>query len=344
MGKLVLNNADKFSNDFIIPDGKILIPKGIIACGFLTCWQEGYTGKDIIVAIIDTGIDKNQNSLKDKVIKSFSLSKSKELDNHGTHIAGIIAGNGSLRGGAYNSHLLDIQIVGDNGGTISNVIKGIGIAITHGANVINISLGGNKITNNEIQELTTAIQQAWNNGCICVSASGNSGISLCTIDEYEYPASIEKVESVTACNISDNYRTISLAKFSNENNRVDLSAPGVNVPSLGVKEEYIILSGTSMAAAHVTAMISILAEKLKKLQPELSGSSFSVKLIQMLHDNTLPIPNCKSTDNYNSALNGKIINISHGVGFLRYDPSGELLFPQGERYYTHNGMYLGNFL
>lgn len=298
-----------------------IIPKGISSSSFLRLWKEGLTGKDIIVAVIDSGIDASHPDLRNKVIKSFNLSGENGPQTHATHVAGTIAANGKLLGGAYDCKLIDIKVIGSNGGSISNVIKGIYLAVNNGARVINMSLGGD-VTNEELNALTASINFAWDKGCVCVCAAGNDGTSVHTPDKYSYPASVDRAESIAACEIDENLNVSGLASFSNENDKVDLSACGRYVLSTYLNGKYGILSGTSMATPHVTAMLAALAEKIKTL----AGSNFSTTLVNMLNENI------QSIGNY---------NISFGRGFLKYKPNLSPIWPTGDKMYD-NGIFIGH--
>lgn len=343
-----------FIEELVVGNEKRFIPKGILASSFDRAWKDGLTGKNIIVAVIDTGIDPNHPDLKGKIIKSINLTGEPINESHGTHVAGTIAANGFLLGGAYDCKLIDIKVIGKKGGTISNVIKGIGFAVINGASIINMSLGASDLSNTDIEALSIAIHDAWNKGCICVSAAGNDGTTVCTPDKYEYPASIEKSESIAACEVSEDLSTISLAKFSTENNRVDVAACGVNVLSSIIGGKYGVFSGTSMATPHVSAMLALFAQDIKNKKPSLGGSTFSNDLVSMVHNNVLKIEGCgpqtflpKSTsvgNCYRSALSGgvniKYDNISFGLGFVRYQPELPPLVPEGTKFFN-NSVFLG---
>ena len=88
------------------PMGNKIYPKGISSSSFQRAWRDGYTGENIIVAVIDTGIDTTHPDLQNKVIKTLNLTDESISDDHGTHVAGTIAANGYLVGGAYNCKLI----------------------------------------------------------------------------------------------------------------------------------------------------------------------------------------------------------------------------------------------
>lgn len=356
---------DNINNDQIsVKTINRLIPKGISTSAFQRAWQAGYTGKNIIVAIVDTGIDKNHPDLVNKIIKSINLTNEPIEESHGTHVAGTVAANGWLIGGAYDSQLIDIKIIGKNGGSIDNIAKAIGLAAASGVHIVNMSLGGSGLSQSEINMLTITIQDAWNKGTICIAAAGNDGTSVCTPDVYEYPASIDKAESIAACNIDESLNDITLAYFSNENNKVALSACGVNVASSIIGGRYAVYSGTSMATPHVSAMAAILAQFIKEKYPTLTGSTFSSALVSLIHSNVLKINNCGikftsfikdkplvkqitlqscAVENKSEPwqINVKYENISFGLGFLRYEPNNGPVTPNGNKFYNNN-IFLGH--
>lgn len=345
------DQVSTFSTDTIkIRGNEKLLTKGICCSALNKAWKKGLTGKGIIVSVVDTGIG-NHTDLKDKVIKSFNLTDQPITDSHGTHVAGTIAANGWLIGGAPDAKLLDIKVINSGGGSIDNIIKAIGLSVTNGATVINMSLGGQGLNQPEINKLTAAVQNAWSNGCICIAASGNDGTSVYSVDQYEYPASIEKVESIAACSVSQDLQTIKLAVFSNENNRVDMAACGVEVFSTILNNKYATYSGTSMATPHVSALAALLAEFIKTNYPTLTGSSFSANLVSLLRQNIVKIKNNTAlapTLGYNSALSGMInvtyTDISFGLGFARYQPEEDVKPPQNNRLFYSDRVFVGFLL
>jgi serine protease AprX len=187
---------------FISPDRKL---KGMddytdSAVGVSTAWNAGYDGTGIGVAIIDSGInDSNHADFKNSAGRSRvvyhqdftgtpisnSSGASWDLYGHGTHVAGIVGGNGTWSGGRFagvapNVNLIDLRVLDQNGsGSDSTVIAAIQRAIalknTYNIRVINLSLGRGVPTGYANDPLCQAVESAWRAGIVVVVASGNYG-------------------------------------------------------------------------------------------------------------------------------------------------------------------------
>lgn len=341
-----------------------LYPKGISSSSFKRAWDQGFNGTGIRVAIIDTGIDGNHPDLRGKVIKHVNYTTERAIVHpHGTHVAGTICATGRkwLVGGAPGCSILSYKVIASNGGTIQSVVRAINQAVTDGATVINMSIGAEGISQNDINTLTTAINSAFSRGVVSVIAAGNSGTSICTRDPYSWPASVQAAESIAAVNIGTDLETISLAPFSNENDRVDAAACGVGVVSTVLRGLYGIYNGTSMATPHVSALAAVLSQKIKKQNPKLTGAAFSNALVNELRKNIKYVGSCSSI-----TANGKDLitqincsgtgiqvpviesleiyprqNISFGHGFIRYEPTKTAVNPGGKQFYF-SGIFLGH--
>lgn len=220
------------------------------------------TGVPVIVAVLDTGIDKNHEDLDGTVTAEINFTESPtvaDIHGHGTHIAGIIAAvndnNLGINGMAPESRLLNIKVADDNGACrMSSLVKGIYWAVEAGASVINISI---EMTGPS-PELEAAIDHAWENGAIIIAAAGNDGNSLPV-----YPANYENCISVTA--LRENGE---LAPLANYGDWVDTAAPGFNIYSTLPGDEYGYKHGTSFAAAYVSG----LAARLLPLVEDSNGN------------------------------------------------------------------------
>jgi len=149
--------------------------------------MDGIDGTGIKIAVIDTGVDFNHPDLfgwgpDGKVVGGYNFIEENELpmdiNGHGTKVAGIIAADGNTLGVAHKAKILAYKVSEDGEGVSSELIrKAIEKAIEDKADIINISLGVNK-TNSKID---SAVNHAWNNGIVVVTAAGNDGPELKTI-------------------------------------------------------------------------------------------------------------------------------------------------------------------
>lgn len=210
-------------------------------------------GKDVKVAVIDTGIDMNHPDLQGKVDGGYSAIKKSENpddymdDNgHGTHVSGTIAarrdGKGVV-GVAPKARLYAVKVLdADGSGNLSDVIDGIIWAAKNGMQVANMSLGA-PVASDAMQR---AVRYAKGSGVIIVAAAGNSGGSV------GYPGSYPEVIAVSASDSGDK-----LASFSSRGPEVDFVAPGVDVVSSKMGGGYVSYSGTSMACPHVAGLVAL---------------------------------------------------------------------------------------
>jgi len=215
-------------------------------------WQVATEDQGILVAILDTGIDKNHEDLADKVVAEINFTDSPalgDLHGHGTHIAGIIAAiinNGKgIAGVAPGSRLMNVKVADDDGRCkASEIARGIIWAVDNGANVINISLELKEPS----AELENAVNYAWYRGAVVIAAAGNNGDDLPV-----YPACYENSIAVAATK-QDN----TLAPLSNHGDWIDLTAPGYNIYSTLPGDCYGYKSGTSFATAYASGMAALL--------------------------------------------------------------------------------------
>ena len=252
---------------------------------------DGAPGKDIVVAVVDSGVNYKHADLSDNMWINISEVYGAEgvdddgngvtddiygacfdagnqgvdtitgdpydtdKDGHGTHVAGIIAmsgGNGGGRGIAYSSKIMAVKAGGSDGKfLVSDVISAVNYAVKMGADVINMSFGAT----NKSEVLEELLKEA-SEKSVLVAAAGNERKST---DTYKmYPAAYPFVIGVMASDIND-----TIAEWSNydtRNNNVityDIAAPGVEIYSTVFNNKYKYLSGTSMAAPVVSAAAAV---------------------------------------------------------------------------------------
>lgn len=230
-------------------------------------WKKGYYGKDVVIAIIDTGCDSKHPDLQGRIIegKNFTTDDNsnpsiyEDYNGHGTHVAGIICANNKIKGAvgiAPQAKLLILKALDKNGsGSYQGLINALNYAIDKKVDIISMSLGGP----NDLPGLHDVIVKAINQNIVVVCAAGNRGDNNYATQELDYPGSYEEVIEVGA--IDQNKKP---AFFSNSNQYVDLLAPGVQILSTYKNQSYATLSGTSMATPYVSGALALLIEWSKK--------------------------------------------------------------------------------
>jgi thermitase len=203
-------------------------------------WQITRGDQLVIVAVLDTGIDRDNQGLADKVMVEINFTDSPTSDDlygHGTHMAGTIAAI------APECRLMNVKVADDSGKCdASAVARGIVWAVAHGAKVINLSLV--MVASPELEE---AVNYAWDQGAILVAAAGNKGTS-----EPSYPAYYDNCLAVAGTNEND-----TLALLSSYGDWVDVAGPGFNIYSELPENQYGYKTGTSAAAAHVSGVAAL---------------------------------------------------------------------------------------
>ncbi|MCX6028592.1 MAG: S8 family peptidase [Chloroflexi bacterium] len=244
------------------------------------------TGRlDIIVAIVDTGVDTNHEDLRKGIWINAGEIPGNGVDDdgngyvddvngwnfadgnnviyddygHGTHVAGIAAGrinNGiGIAGMAGNVTIMPVDVFPRSGyGTYEDLLMAMIYASDNGARVINLSLGATSYSKGE----EAAVDYAWSHDVVVVAAAGNTGRT-----SYHYPAAHQHVIAVAATDASDN-----LASFSTRGDFVDVAAPGVSVWSTYPGNRYGSMSGTSMATPHVSGLAALLLSLNPALTPD----------------------------------------------------------------------------
>jgi len=249
-------------------------------------WNMGYDGTGVVVAVLDTGINYTHPDLGGGFGPGYKVAGGYDFVNddddpmddndkgHGTHVAGIIAANGTIKGVAPNATLLAVKVLGaDGSGNISDIIAGIDWSVRNGADIISMSLGGFAFPNDGNHPLSLAVDAAVDRGVVVVVAAGNDGPGTGTISS---PADAKGVITVGAVD-TNGTATISddvIASFSNRGPSAfgrldpDVVAPGVAINSTSIDGGYMVLSGTSMAAPFVSGAVALLLQKDPSLTPE----------------------------------------------------------------------------
>ena len=213
-------------------------------------------GENVLIAVIDTGIDGKHPELEGTISAHFNAFPSQPLtpDKHATAIAGILTAKRDLAGISPAARILAVQAFtptssdkdsGSGGnGTSQRIAVSINWAMMKGARVINMSFAGPSM-DDLVARLIARGNEA---GIIFVAAAGNGGPKA----KPAFPAAHAGVISVTA--VDD---TQKLYDHANIGDYIDVSAPGVDIMSPAPGGAYDIASGTSFAAAHVSAVAAL---------------------------------------------------------------------------------------
>ncbi|OPH48873.1 hypothetical protein BC351_38160 [Paenibacillus ferrarius] len=250
---------------------------GVTATQATYGWNNGYTGKGVKVAVLDTGISLNHEDLVVEGGTSFVDYTTSYNDDsgHGTHVAGIIgAKNNDIGtiGMAPDASLYAVKVLDSHGtGYLSDVIAGIDWAVEHKMDIVNLSM----TTSVDSQALHNAVDNAYNSGLLVVAAAGNAGTSDGSGDTIQFPAKYSSVISVGAVD-QNKQRAVS----SSTGSKLEIVAPGVGINSTYINNGYMTKSGTSMAAAFVSGELA----QLKQQSPTSTASLLRIALDQHIID------------------------------------------------------------
>jgi len=216
-------------------------------------------GDNVLVAVIDSGIDAAHPELAGTVAQSYdTLSSPMTPHKHGTAIAGLIAAHGKLMGAAPHARILAIRAFDGSGasaeGTTFNILKGLDWAAANGARVINMSFAGPPDP-----ALHRSIVAAHKKGIVLVAAAGNAGPK----SQPLYPAADPDVIAVTATNAEDR-----LFPQSNRGRYIAVAAPGEQILVAIPDGSYEVSSGTSYSAAEISGIVALMLERRQDLSPD----------------------------------------------------------------------------
>ncbi len=227
-------------------------------------WNYSEGSEDVIIAVIDTGVDFSHPDLRNKLLDGYNFVAGNPYaidDNgHGTAMAGIIgaSANNSLgiAGICWNCKILPIKVLDKDGiGSYSNIALGIQYAVNKGAKIISMSLGGPSPS----FLLESAVKEAYDRGIAVFAAAGNDG-SMNVL----YPAAYTSyVLGVGATNYMDKH-----PDFSNYGPEVGVAAPGVYILSTYTEGRYAYVTGTSPATAVVAGIAGLIVSHKSFLKPD----------------------------------------------------------------------------
>jgi serine protease AprX len=236
-------------------------------------WSLGTTGRGVTVAVLDSGVAADPDLVQpaNRILASVNFADQRLVGDpggHGTHVAGIIAGNGTRSNGEFvgvapDANIVDVRVLSSTGGgRISSVVRGIEWVLAHQSTynirVINLSFGAPTPTSYRTDPMSAAVEIAWRRGIVVVAAAGNSGPGRDTVAS---PGIDPYVITVGA---ADDRGTVSI--------RVPGSAMDMLFPDRVVVAHngstYMRLSGTSMAAPVVSGAVALLLQSRPNLTPD----------------------------------------------------------------------------
>ncbi|HWI51112.1 MAG TPA: S8 family peptidase [Symbiobacteriaceae bacterium] len=286
-------------------DSSSLVSSYQAAVGATGAWSTGLTGNGIGVAVVDSGIQHSQGSglqdLGTRVVLdvSFNSAATNQSDKygHGTHVAGIIGGNGQTGGGKYigiapKSNIFNVKFSSDDGsGTESDLISALDWVYQNrskGIRIVNLSVTSGVAESYTTSALDAAVEKLWTSGVVVVVSAGNLGA---VADAVQYPPANDPY--VITVGALDDQGTAALtddtvAAWSSRGQTQDgfakpeVLAPGAHIVSLracdactlmragpdnAVDVGYFRMGGTSMAAPMVSGTVALLLEKNPQLTP-----------------------------------------------------------------------------
>jgi subtilisin family serine protease len=289
---------------------------GLAKSGALASWGAfGAKGKDVLVAVLDTGIDPDHPDLKGKIagFAEFGRDGAKVADNlttprdsgdHGTHCAGtIVGGNASGRwiGMAPDAKILAGMVLKpDEGstrpiyGTDAQILAGMQWAMSKGADIISMSIGSLRLAADVVDTYSRAIINANRLGIPVVVSIGNEGSQTSGSPGNDYFAFTVGATDASdraagfsggRTQIIENSRYISQEYLPVVYSKPDVSAPGVDIFSSVPGGSWEVMSGTSMATPHVAGAIALLLSKPTTIA-DLEGIH-RVNLLQTLLSSTV---------------------------------------------------------
>jgi serine protease AprX len=297
-----------------LPDYKLLVTSYNESVQSPVAWVEGATGKGVGVAVVDTGIqgdlpdfdtsdtDPTSRVLTDVATNPYAKNGGDSYG-HGTHVAGIIAGNGANRpagdplkgdyaGVAPEANLVNVKVADEQGNaTVLDVIYGLQFAVDYKADfnirVVNLSLESSQAQSYKTDPLDAAVESAWLKGIVVVAAAGNRGTAGDAVNyapgNDPYAISVGAVDDAGSKGGVDDVMADWSSRGTTQDGfaKPDIYAPGAHIvsnlapnsafsqmcPACIVDGQYIRAGGTSMAAPVVAGAVADLLSLRPGLTP-----------------------------------------------------------------------------
>lgn len=299
-------------------------------------WEEEFTGEGIVVAVLDTGVNADHQDLAGRMWTHIDYPNhgynfvnnnhdTNDVQSHGTHCAGTVAGNGTagtVTGVAPGATIMALKVLGDSGsGTEAGVWAAIEFAVEHGAHVMSLSLGWQHSWNPDRSAWRTAMENAMNAGVIAAVAAGNEGgwggapppANIRTPGDcpapWTHPDQVSTGGNSAVVTVGSTTNTDAISSFSSKGPVTwqniapfndyaynpgtgliipDIVAPGSDILSLSNTSNtgYTTKSGTSMATPAVAGLMALMLNKNPNLTPE--------EISQVLEESAIALSDSKS--------------------------------------------------
>ncbi|MFC5824190.1 S8 family peptidase [Nonomuraea insulae] len=260
-------------------DGRrsFLLDESVKQIGAPQAWQQGLTGKDVTVAVLDSGYDPDHPDLKAAVAQEHNFTDDPDIrdsNGHGTHVASIVAGRGEkYRGVAPEARLAIGKVGGAAGLSESAILAGMEWAASDvKAKIVNMSFGGPDTPELDLlEQAVNTLSERY--GTLFVAGAGNEGRE----QSVYTPASADAALAVGSVDKQGRMSPESSAgpRVGDHAIKPELTAPGVEITAAAVGGGYVSKSGTSMAAPHVAGAAAILAQR----HPDWTGAQLKAALI-----------------------------------------------------------------
>ncbi|MDF2922054.1 MAG: peptidase [Paenibacillaceae bacterium] len=260
-------------------DSKQIIPWGVSRVGASKVWSK-YRGGAVRVAVLDTGVSDHPDLRIVQRYNTIEGTPSHDENGHGTHVSGTVCALDNafgVIGVAPRASLYAVKAFDASGSAYtSDIVQGLDWCIRNNIRVINMSFGMSE----ESATVKELLQRAYKKGIVLVASAGNSGPNTTQID---FPARLPQVIAVAASTEANG-----IANFSNRGPGIAVAAPGENICSTIPGKKYGRMSGTSMAAPHVTGAVALLLSKNRRLSPS--------RVRQVIRSTAKPLPGYTAND------------------------------------------------
>lgn len=316
-------------------------------------WDISTGSRDIVVAVLDTGVDVNHPDLKDNIWINEDEIPNNDIDDdnngfvddvsgwnfeddsndvipeftwygvagHGTQVAGVIAGVGNnglgVCGVNWTGSIMALRLSDEV--TSAEVAAGLDYATANGAHIVNMSFGSDEFGPEGDLAVKTAINNAYAQGILLVASAGNDDTA-----EPHYPAAYYNVMAVSSTNGED-IKT----GHSSFGHWVDIAAPGTDIVTTNLGDEYIATAGTSFSGPYVAAVGALVLAH----DPNLTH----VEVRAILENTTDPVYYGDMDPDKGYVGTGRVNAYSALLESERRHPLGEIVEPMSQQTFPSDG-------